>query len=180
MSQAPSGKSGFLFSCITFGYHITPFRGPELLLSCIKSLHAILAQSRVGSRAVAIAERIEIRRLRVASTIGVPEDERATPQDLYLTIELVPATSFEAMGDEIDRTVDYDAVARRVATLAATGERRLIESLAVEVARTLLEEFPALLEVTVEVEKHILPATDAVAVRTTLARSAGVARNTPD
>ncbi len=51
-----------------------------------------------------------------------------------------------------------------VQALAAERSRRLIETLAAEMAACVLEEFKAA-GVTIELRKHILPETDHVAVR---------------
>lgn len=144
---------------------------PRFLLSCVKSLHALMSRwkERRGE-AVMEAGSIEIRRLRLECVIGVPEEERAEPQTLYLSVGMVPSRPFGEMEDAIDRTVDYDEVAQRVRSLAAERPRHLIETLADDVARVILAEFPAR-EVSVEVEKHILPDTDAVVVRTRLTTS---------
>ncbi len=107
---------------------------------------------------------IWIRGLRVQTWIGVPDAERAEPQEVVLDVGIEPSLGFEAMGDEIGHTVDYDAVARRIETLAAERPRRLIETLAAETARLVVAEFSAR-SVTVEVRKFILPQTDHVAVR---------------
>jgi dihydroneopterin aldolase len=53
--------------------------------------------------------------------------------------------------------------------LAAERPRRLIETLACDIADCLMAQH-ALDHVSVEVEKHILPETDAVVVRTTRSR----------
>ncbi len=141
---------------------------PELLFSCVRSLHALLARwrSRHDVETTALApDRIEVRRLQVEARVGVPDAERARPQRLFISLAIVPVRGFEALRDDVGRTVDYEAVANRIKELAAERPRRLIETLAHDVAGAVLREFPAA-EVTVEVEKHILPATDAVAVWT--------------
>jgi len=147
--------------------------GPKLLLSCIKSLHALMERWQDRSAALPPAsaeERIEIHRLQVDAVIGVPEEERAAPQTLFLSLSIVPVASFGEMADRIEQTVDYDAVARRVRAVAGEKPRHLIETLADEVARMVLTEFPSAAEVGVEVEKHILPDTEAVTVRSKLRR----------
>jgi 7,8-dihydroneopterin aldolase/epimerase/oxygenase len=106
---------------------------------------------------------IEIRRLRVQAHIGVPDEERATPQALLVTVRMTPGQGFDGLGDEISRTVDYHAVALEIEALAAAKPRRLIETLAVEIAGHLLKEHP-LRHVAVTIEKHILPRTECVAV----------------
>lgn len=106
---------------------------------------------------------IEIRRLQVQTHIGVPDAERAEPQCLFITLKLVPSQGFAGLADEISRTVDYHAVALEIQALAASRPRRLIETLAVEIADQLLVRHP-LKSVAVTIEKHILPDTECVAV----------------
>jgi FolB domain-containing protein len=106
---------------------------------------------------------IEIRRLRVRTHIGVPDEERAEAQTLHVTVRMVPGQGFAGLGDEISRTIDYHAVALEIQALAAARPRRLIETLAVEIADHLLAGHP-LCSVAVSIEKHILPDTECVAV----------------
>ncbi len=106
-------------------------------------------------------DQIIIRGLRFSSRIGVPDEERAEPQTLrvHLTMEVERFPQ----EDEIIGTVDYKAVADRVVALAGAGERKLIETLAQEIAGTVLGEF-AVSKVRVEIEKKILRETDWVGV----------------
>jgi dihydroneopterin aldolase len=136
--------------------------GPKLLLGCVKSLHAMLEKASLVRRA---EDRIEVRCLEVDTRIGVPEEERAEPQRLRVSLEIVPETAFAALGDEIGRTVDYFEVAQRVKALAGERPRKLIETLADEIAELVLAGFAAR-EVRVTIEKCILPDTECVAVRT--------------
>lgn len=110
--------------------------------------------------------RIEIRRLKVRTFIGVPEEERAAAQELRVSVSIVPRLGFAAMEDEIGRTVDYAALATGIQELALSRPRKLIETLAADIAAFVLEE-PQALEVEVVIEKFILPDTDCVAVRVT-------------
>jgi 7,8-dihydroneopterin aldolase/epimerase/oxygenase len=106
---------------------------------------------------------IEIRRLELPTHIGVPDDERAAPQTLFATVHLTPSSSFDGLADDISRTIDYHAVALELRALAAAKPRRLIETLALEIADHLLTRHP-LRHVAVTLEKHILPETQCVAV----------------
>lgn len=110
------------------------------------------------------SDRIQIRDLRVRTRLGVPEAERRVVQTVSLTIVMEPAEPFDSLGDEIGRTVDYHAVARRVAEIAGRGQRRLAETLAVELAEAILAEFP-LSAVELEIEKTILPQAAGVGVK---------------
>jgi dihydroneopterin aldolase len=110
-----------------------------------------------------MTDTIEIRRLRVQSHIGVPDEERATAQALQVTVRMVPGQGFAGLCDEISRTIDYHAVSLEIQALAAARPRRLIETLAIEIADHLLAAHP-LVSVAVTIEKHILPDTECVAV----------------
>ena len=115
---------------------------------------------------------IEIRKLRVTAHVGVPDDELASAQMLEITAVMVPLVSFEELADDIARTVDYHAVALEIQAIAGKKPRRLIETLASDIAQTLLEAHP-LLRIEVRVEKFILPDTECVAVRVVRERKDG-------
>jgi len=106
---------------------------------------------------------IEIRRLRVPTLIGVPDDERAQEQTLLVTVRMVPSQGFIGLGDEISRTIDYHAVALEIKALGASRPRKLIETLAMEIVEHLFQNHP-LRRVEISIEKHILPDTECVAV----------------
>lgn len=109
-------------------------------------------------------DEIEIRRLVVHTHIGVPDEERANPQTLWITVRMRPSQGFHRLQDKVENTVDYYEVSQRLAELAAEKPRHLIETLATEIAEFLLSGYP-LSCVDVEVEKRILPNADSVSVR---------------
>ena len=113
---------------------------------------------------------IQIRRLKVSTCIGVPEEERAVPQELRVSLEIDLLRDFAGMEDRIGETVDYAALAAGIQELAASRPRQLIETLASDIAGHVLA-FPTVGRVGVTVEKFILPDTDCVAVR--MSRSRG-------
>lgn len=110
--------------------------------------------------------RITIQGLRVASHIGVPDVERATAQTLTLNIVIYPVGSLENLHDEIVGTIDYFRVSEGVKQIAGARPRRLIETLAEDIANALLEEFD-LRAVEIEVRKYVLPDTEYVSVHLT-------------
>lgn len=110
-----------------------------------------------------MSDSIEIRRLRVNCFIGVPDEERSLPQTLLVTLKMTPSQNFDGLADEISRTIDYYAVSLEIEALAAARPRRLIETLATDIAGHLLGNHP-LARVAVSIEKHILPNTECVAV----------------
>lgn len=109
---------------------------------------------------------ITIADLEVHYRVGVPEAERARPQRLLLTLELAQDFAAAAAHDNLDATIDYDAVCRRLQHLGEGRSWRLIETLAVEVADLCLREFRAR-AATVEVKKFVIPETRYVSVRVT-------------
>ncbi len=102
--------------------------------------------------------------LELSSHIGVPEAERMEAQRLTVHIELVPVRPLSNLRDDIDNTVDYFVLTRRVRQLAAARPRQLIETLAEEICACVLAEF-AVREIAVELRKYILPDTEYVAIR---------------
>lgn len=101
--------------------------------------------------------------------VGVSDEERAKAQRLLLTVEMETDFKEPAATDELDDTVDYYAVSRRLLKLGEGRNWKLIESLASEVTELILREYP-IKAVTVEVKKFILPETRHVAVKTRRAR----------
>ena len=109
---------------------------------------------------------ITIADLEVWYQVGVPDEERARPQRLHLTVELVLDFRQAAATDELTATIDYFALTQRLAAFGDGRGWKLIETLAMELAEMVLREFRPT-RVTVEVKKFILPATRHVAVRVT-------------
>ncbi|MCB1098963.1 MAG: dihydroneopterin aldolase [Verrucomicrobiae bacterium] len=112
-------------------------------------------------------DHVRIAGLRLSTRIGVPDSEREIPQSVEADITMMPRSgSLAGLNDKIDNTIDYYKVSQRLRRLAATGERKLIESLAEECADVLLAEFPTR-AATVEIRKFILADTGFVAVTVT-------------
>jgi 7,8-dihydroneopterin aldolase/epimerase/oxygenase len=107
---------------------------------------------------------IIIKGLRIDAAVGVTDAERKNPQRLEVDAVITPLKTFTAVADEIDRTVDYHAAVERIALLARSRPRRLIETLARELADMLVSEFSAR-RAEVEVRKFVVSNTDYVAVR---------------
>lgn len=112
----------------------------------------------------AMADQIIISQLGVSSYIGATADERRRPQKLRVSLWLETLTGLAALDDRLENTVDYALVSQAVKSLAASGERLLIETLAEEIAAFLLARH-TLSAVEVEVRKYVLPDTEFVAVR---------------
>jgi len=106
---------------------------------------------------------IAIRGLGVVAQVGVPDEERAAPQRLLIDLRFASIDQPSELGDEIGRTVDYHAVSVRVAEVVGERPRRLIETLADEIASALQRGF-SLRWTEVTVRKFILPNTEWVSV----------------
>lgn len=106
---------------------------------------------------------IEVRGLEVFARVGVPDEERAAPQRLLLDLRFAGKDQPGDLCDEIARTIDYNAVSIRAASIAGAEPRRLIETLAEDLAGALLGEF-SLRWIGVTVRKFILPNTEWVSV----------------
>lgn len=106
---------------------------------------------------------IRINGLRLRCHVGVPDEERAVTQELCLDLVMRPSSSWENLADHLGGTIDYSAVVTDLQDLAGEGQRRLIETLAMDAADMLLKKYP-LKSVRVSVEKFILPQTRSVAV----------------
>lgn len=112
-----------------------------------------------------LPDSIHVSNLALNVRIGVSDEEQATPQRLTVSLTLHPLQSFVGLGDRIERTINYAEVCATVRTLAAGTPRRLIETLAEDIAAAVLDGFPFCAGVEVELRKFILPDTDYVAVR---------------
>jgi len=109
-------------------------------------------------------DQIRLSAIRVSTHIGVPDEERAQPQSLEVDLTLVPVKGFAQAGDELEGTIDYFSVWQRVHEIAGEKPRKLIETLAEELANAVLKEYEAVAEVGVVVRKFILPQTGSVSV----------------
>lgn len=109
-----------------------------------------------------MSDRIVIKSLEVLVRIGVPDEERERPQ--RLEIDLVLETNFCGIADEITQATDYAAVVAWVGNQCASCECRLIETLAEYLAAGVLQTFPLVQAVELEIRKFILPQTKCVAV----------------
>ncbi|HEX4119554.1 MAG TPA: dihydroneopterin aldolase [Verrucomicrobiae bacterium] len=109
-------------------------------------------------------DRIVITDLEVHFRVGVPEQERSAPQRLLLTIELDHDFTAAAKTDDLAATINYHAVAQRLLRFGDGRQWKLIETLAVEIAETVLREFGGA-AIAVEVKKFVLPQAAHVAVR---------------
>jgi FolB domain-containing protein len=116
-------------------------------------------------------DKIHIEQLAVFTRIGVPEEERANPQKLTVSISLWPYQQTSDLADHIERAVNYSAVAEETKNFMRDQSVNLIETLADKLASHLLNRFP-IQKITIELRKFALQDTKYVSV--TITRTACV------
>ncbi|HTX23489.1 MAG TPA: dihydroneopterin aldolase [Steroidobacteraceae bacterium] len=97
-------------------------------------------------------DRIFLRGLQVDCIIGFIEWERRVKQTVVIDLELPVDCRHAALTDEVDATLDYKKVAKRVVAFVEASRFKLVETLAHRTALLLLEEF-ALAWVRISVNK---------------------------
>lgn len=116
---------------------------------------------------------IELRDLRVVAIVGALAHERLTPQPLALDIDLERDFEQAAAGDDLTATTNYADVLELIERLVVEGQFILLETLAVRVARAVLDHDAAVTAVTLSVRKLEPPVPQDIAtvgVRTTQRR----------
>ena len=114
---------------------------------------------------------VRIQELEMQAQIGVPDEERLSPQRLTFNLTLWPLRAFGALQDDIGHAVNYATVCEETKKFVSGRRDRLIETLADALARHLVEKFE-IRKITVELRKYILPETAFVSVTVTRDRSA--------
>ena len=109
-------------------------------------------------------DKIVITDLEVWARIGVPDEERAKPQKLLVSVELGTDFSEAAASDDLSHTIDYDGFCRSVRAMFQNSRWKLLETVAVEIAQKGFVEFGAIFAA-VEIKKFIIPQTQWVGVR---------------
>jgi dihydroneopterin aldolase len=84
---------------------------------------------------------IFLRGLEVECIIGFIDWERRVKQTVVIDIELPVDCHAASLRDEVEDTLDYKKVAKRVIAFIEASEFKLVETLANRLALTLLEEF---------------------------------------
>ena len=103
-----------------------------------------------------MTDRISVRGLRVRGRHGVLPAEREHGQEFRVDVELDVDTRAAAASDDLDETVDYAALADRLAEVVAGEPVNLIETLAARLADVCLDD-ARVRAVTVEVHKPHAP-----------------------
>jgi 7,8-dihydroneopterin aldolase/epimerase/oxygenase len=126
---------------------------------------------RVPNESHPFPDKIHIEQLDVFTRVGVPEEERAKPQRLAVSISFWPYQQTRDLADNIEGTVNYSAVAEETKNFLHDQSIKLIETLAEVLASHLLKSFP-IQKITIELRKFALE--DAKYVSITVTRTACV------
>lgn len=84
---------------------------------------------------------IFIRELRIEAVIGLWEWEQRIRQVISLDLELGTDIRRAATSDNIDDTLNYKAIAKRIIAFVEASRFQLVESLAQRIGELLMEEF---------------------------------------
>jgi dihydroneopterin aldolase len=109
-------------------------------------------------------DKILIRDLEVHFCVGVPDEERAQPQRLLITVEMETDFSLAVRDDSLALTIDYQAVCQWITRLGEGRSWRLLETLASEIADRILREFKPK-SIDVQIKKFIIPQARYIAVQ---------------
>jgi len=109
-------------------------------------------------------DKVIIEDLELEALIGVTEAERAQPQRLLVTVELERDLTEAGRVDAESVTARYDLVADLIREVVTQKPRKLIETVAADIAHAVLgRQFAG--AVTVEVKKFSIPRSRSVSVR---------------
>lgn len=97
-------------------------------------------------------DRIHIRELRARCIVGIFSEEREKKQEVEINITIYADLSKASLSDNIDDTIDYKKIKKRVLTFVEKSSFYLVERLASGIAATILEN-PAAVAVDVSVDK---------------------------
>ncbi|HKS04276.1 MAG TPA: dihydroneopterin aldolase [Chthoniobacterales bacterium] len=117
-------------------------------------------------------DEVHIEQLELFTVIGVLEHERKGLQRLTVSISFWPSGPAHDLADNIEKAVNYSAVAEETKRFAREQAVSLIETLADRLANHLLQNFP-IRRVTIELRKFALQDAKYVSVSVTRTASAG-------
>jgi len=97
-------------------------------------------------------DKIIIKDLLVRGIIGINDWERENPQDILINIEIEADLRAAGTSDDLNDSINYRAIAKRVIAQAESANRLTVEALAADLAAICLDE-PGTQKVRVRVEK---------------------------
>lgn len=108
---------------------------------------------------------IFLEQVRVETRLGVPEWERMVPQTILLDIEIQYDLTRSCLSDNIQDTIDYGQVVKRIRETLSENSFKLVEALGEHVCQLVLKEFQAT-HIQLKISKPaVLPGLKALGVR---------------
>ncbi len=98
-------------------------------------------------------DRIIVHSIPLDARLGVTEEERAREQEVAIDVELGLDLAPAAKTDALERSVDYDEVCDVVAATVRGRSWSLIETMAEACAGAVLEAWPVVQEVRIQIRK---------------------------
>ena len=86
-------------------------------------------------------DKIILTDLRIDAVIGIWDWEKRNPQTISIDLEMQMDTKKASQSDSIEDALDYKAVSKRVKQFIQASQFNLIETLAENIAKIILEEF---------------------------------------
>ncbi len=108
-------------------------------------------------------DRLFINGLAADCRIGVTDQEQATPQRIWIDLELTIDARRVAARDAVEDALDYAQLVQAVSRRVQSKPYRLLETMAEELAAQILGQF-ATPEVMVRISKRALPGIESAAV----------------
>lgn len=118
-----------------------------------------------------LAYALRVRGLRLRGNVGVSDEERATPQELVVAVEVELPGELYPKTDELSEAADYAAAVRIAESVARERPYRLLETMALEIARRVGDCWPMASRARVAVTKArvpVVPTPDEATVEVTL------------
>lgn len=98
-------------------------------------------------------DKIIIKNLLLRSIIGLNPEERVNKQDILINVVMDADIRQAGASDDIDASVNYKAVTKRIIAHVEASSDLLVEKLVTDLAYLVLSEFPLVARVQVRVEK---------------------------
>ncbi|MFP2768703.1 dihydroneopterin aldolase [Oceanisphaera sp. KMM 10153] len=87
-------------------------------------------------------DKVFVQGLEVLTTIGAYDWEKDIRQKLRFDLEMGYDTRPAALGDDLDKALDYAALSKKVTHHAEQNHVELVETMAEQIALLILREFP--------------------------------------
>jgi FolB domain-containing protein len=97
-------------------------------------------------------DKVFIRDLLARGIIGINDWEREKPQDILINIVIFTDLTKAGQTDDIEESVNYRTISKKVQARAETAQRLTVEALAADIADICLQE-KGVMKVRVKVEK---------------------------